>query len=138
MSKFSLVDAYFEPDLRRIKATGTKSTVSCGPGFGVREVFCAACPPHHYSPDRSTVCLKCDKGYHQPVAGSSKCVRRLNLLIQGGRMVRVQYDATVVAWLGVTLLRRTGSNLRGNRGGGDQTDGPSLGVSFNACRNAKL
>lgn len=134
VSKFSLVDAHFEPDMRWVKAMGTKSTVSCGPGFGVREVFCAACPPHHYSPDRSTVCLKCDKGYHQPVAGSSKCVRRLNFLIQGRRMVQVQYDGTVVAWLDVTRLCRMGPDIRGKGGG---RDGRSLGVLFDACRNAE-
>ncbi|KAE9539672.1 hypothetical protein AGLY_004924, partial [Aphis glycines] len=67
ISKLSLIDTNFGPDSSRMNL---KKFVSCTPGFGIREVFCAACPPHHYSPDKSIECLKCVKGFHQPVAGS--------------------------------------------------------------------
>jgi len=61
--------------------------VSCGPGFGIREVFCGACPPHHYSPDGSVDCFRCSKGFHQPVAGSAKCVKCPSFFVPGCNMV---------------------------------------------------
>ncbi|KAF0743182.1 Mitochondrial GTPase 1, partial [Aphis craccivora] len=60
-----------------------KKFVSCTPGFGIREMFCAACPPHHYSTDKSITCLKCVKGFHQPVAGSEKCIKCHNIFSSG-------------------------------------------------------
>jgi len=84
MSKLSLIDTHFEPDYSRMNI---KKFVFCGPGFGIREVFCAACPPHHYSPDKSIECLKCAKGFHQPVAGSEKCVKCRHIFANGCYMV---------------------------------------------------
>lgn len=84
MSKLSLIDTHFEPDNSRMNM---RNFVSCAAGFGIREVFCAACPPHHYSPDKSIECLKCVKGFHQPVAGSEKCVRCRNIFASGCYMV---------------------------------------------------
>ncbi|XP_025407615.1 uncharacterized protein LOC112681585 [Sipha flava] len=72
VSKFSLIDTHFESDRGRTKV---KTFVACAPGFGIREVFCGACPPHHYSANVSADCLKCPKGFHQPVAGSNKCLK---------------------------------------------------------------
>lgn len=83
-SKLSLIDTHFEPDYSRMSM---KKFVSCAPGFGIREVFCAACPPHHYSPDKSIECLKCAKGFHQPIAGSEKCVKCRNIFSSGCYMV---------------------------------------------------
>lgn len=80
----SLIYTHFESDYGLIKI---KKYVSCSPGFGIREVFCGACPPHHYSPDKLTECLKCRKGFHQPVAGSEKCVKCPNLFASGCYMV---------------------------------------------------
>lgn len=84
MSKLSLIDTHFEPDYSRMNI---KKIVFCAPGFGIREVFCAACPPHHYSPDKSIECLKCKKGFHQPVAGSEKCVKCRTIFANGCYMV---------------------------------------------------
>ncbi|XP_022182320.1 uncharacterized protein LOC111042121 isoform X1 [Myzus persicae] len=86
MSKLSLIDTHFEPDNSRMNM---RNFVSCAAGFGIREVFCAACPPHHYSPDKSIECLKCVKGFHQPVAGSEKCVRCRNIFASGCYMKEV-------------------------------------------------
>ncbi|XP_025190793.1 uncharacterized protein LOC112591252 [Melanaphis sacchari] len=86
MSKFSLIDTNFEPDHSRMHL---KNFVSCTPGFGILEVFCAACPPHHYSPDKSIQCLKCAKGFHQPIAGSEKCVKCRNIFSSGCYMKEV-------------------------------------------------
>ncbi|CAH1736626.1 unnamed protein product [Aphis gossypii] len=85
-SKLSLIDTHFEPDYSRMSI---KKFVSCAPGFGIREVFCAACPPHHYSPDKSIECLKCAKGFHQPIAGSEKCVKCRNIFSSGCYMKEV-------------------------------------------------
>jgi hypothetical protein len=82
MSKLSLIETNFSPD-----HISTNNFISCSPGFGIREVFCAACPPQHYSPDKSIKCLKCAKGFHQPVAGSDKCVKCTNIFVSGCRMV---------------------------------------------------
>lgn len=88
MSKLSLINTNFEPVYSLMKMT---KFVSCPPGFGIREVFCGACPPHHYSPDKSTECLKCPKWFHQPVAGSENCVKCPNLFASGCFLVCILY-----------------------------------------------
>lgn len=88
ISKLSLIDTNFEPDSSRMNL---KKFVSCTPGFGIREVFCAACPPHHYSPDKSIECLKCVKGFHQPVAGSEKCIKCRNIFSSGCYVVSTRF-----------------------------------------------
>ncbi|VVC27685.1 Tyrosine-protein kinase ephrin type A/B receptor-like [Cinara cedri] len=80
VSKYSMIDAHFVPNRDRMNVT---VFVSCAPGFGIHEVFCTACPPHHYSPDKSTDCLKCNAGFHQLVAGSAKCVKCPHLFANG-------------------------------------------------------
>ncbi|VVC32942.1 Tyrosine-protein kinase ephrin type A/B receptor-like [Cinara cedri] len=87
-SKYSLIDTYFKSDLTR---KIVNKFVSCKPGFGIREVFCSACPPHHYSPDKSADCLKCSKGFYQPVAGSVKCVKCPNFLANGCNKINTKY-----------------------------------------------
>ena len=85
VSNYSLFDTRFESDHDRMNV---KMFVSCAPGFGIREVFCSACPPHHYSPGKSADCLKCSPGFHQPVPGSENCVKCPNIFASGCYMVR--------------------------------------------------
>ncbi|CAI6363057.1 unnamed protein product [Macrosiphum euphorbiae] len=99
MSKLSLIDTQFEPDYSQMNI---KQIVFCAPGFGIREVFCAACPPHHYSPDKSIECLKCPKGFHQPVAGSEKCVKCRNIFSNGCYMKEV--SPTVYWFVGLLII----------------------------------
>ncbi|XP_026818813.1 uncharacterized protein LOC113557470 [Rhopalosiphum maidis] len=94
MSKLSLIETNFEPD-----RMSTKNFVSCSSGFGIREVFCAACPPHHYSPDKSIECFKCAKGFRQPVAGSDKCVKCTNIFSSGCYMNEVSPTVYYVTYL---------------------------------------
>lgn len=105
MSKYSLTDMYFETDQDRMHVD---NFISCSPGFGIREVFCSACPPHHYSPDKSADCLKCSQGFHQPVAGSEKCVKCPSLFASGCYMVRI--DTNTVQITRVQLNRLTTFN----------------------------
>uniref|UniRef100_A0A2S2NBE5 Ig-like domain-containing protein n=1 Tax=Schizaphis graminum TaxID=13262 RepID=A0A2S2NBE5_SCHGA len=99
MSKLSLIETNFAPD-----HTSTNNFVSCSPGFGIREVFCAACPPQHYSPDKSIKCLKCAKGFHQPVAGSDKCVKCTNIFTTGCYMNEVSPTVYYVIYLIIILV----------------------------------
>ncbi|CAH1736758.1 unnamed protein product [Aphis gossypii] len=101
ISKLSLIDTNFEPDSSRMNL---KKFVSCTPGFGIREVFCAACPPHHYSPDKSIECLKCVKGFHQPVAGSEKCIKCRNIFSSGCYVKEVSPKIYYVTCLACLLV----------------------------------
>ncbi|VVC30856.1 Immunoglobulin-like domain,Tyrosine-protein kinase ephrin type A/B receptor-like,Immunoglobulin-like [Cinara cedri] len=104
LSKYSSIDTIFESD--RVRTT-VKTFVSCGPGFGIREVFCSACPPHHYSPDKSVDCLKCNKGFHQPVAGSVNCVKCPNRFASGcyvSQIPKRTYYVSAAICLTVCLL----------------------------------
>ncbi|XP_060853047.1 uncharacterized protein LOC132930939 isoform X2 [Rhopalosiphum padi] len=99
MSKLSLIETNFSPD-----HISTNNFISCSPGFGIREVFCAACPPQHYSPDKSIKCLKCAKGFHQPVAGSDKCVKCTNIFASGCHMNEISPTVYYVIYLIIFLV----------------------------------
>ncbi|XP_026804415.1 uncharacterized protein LOC113547993 [Rhopalosiphum maidis] len=99
MSKLSLIGTNFAPD-----HISTYNFISCSPGFGIREVFCAACPPQHYSPDKSIKCLKCAKGFHQPVAGSEKCVKCTNIFTSGCHMNEISSTVYYVIYLIIFLV----------------------------------
>lgn len=80
INQLTYIYTHFEPDYVR---TNVKTFTSCEPGFGIREIFCSACPLHHFSPNKSAECFKCPSGFHQPVAGSKKCVKCPNIFVAG-------------------------------------------------------
>lgn len=87
-----LIRKHFVPDYGRMKIN---KYVSCSPGFGIREVFCGACPSHYYSSDRIADCLKCHKGFYQPIAGSENCVKCLSPFSRDCYMICIQCRARI-------------------------------------------
>lgn len=84
ISKYSAIDTFFEPDIGGIRL---EQFVACTPGFGIREIFCAACQVHYFSPDQSAECVACPTGFHQPIAGSDKCVKCPNVFASGCEVI---------------------------------------------------
>lgn len=95
ISNLSSNNMQYEPDSGLIKLA---KYVSCPAGFGIREVFCAACPPHHFSPNQMSECQKCYKGFHQPIAGSENCVKCPSIFASGCQMVKI-YTANCLFYI---------------------------------------
>lgn len=101
MSNLSSSNMHFEPDNGLMKIT---KYVSCPAGFGIREVFCAACPPHYFSPDKTSDCQKCHKGFHQPVAGSENCVKCPSIFSSGCQMVSTRMRSNLLQSTEIKIL----------------------------------